>query len=205
MYAHLTPRIKNAYLGKKLGATLEQMRRTAEGSIAPDFTLTTPDGQELSLASLRGNYVLVDFWASWCGPCLREVPNVKKIYDKFHDKGFEIIGVSLDEDKEAWINAIDKHGLNWKHVSSLKGWNCPVAQLYSVTGIPAMFLLDKDGKIVLKSKVTEDDAVLCSASIDSKGRVTIPYNMLYLMNLEIGSEVSIWEFNGIIYIEKLGT
>ena len=148
MYAHLTPRIKNAYLGKKLGATLEQMRRTAVGSIAPDFTLTTPDGQELSLASLRGNYVLVDFWASWCGPCLREVPNVKKIYDKFHDKGFEIIGVSLDEDKEAWINAIDKHGLNWKHVSSLKGWNCPVAQLYSVTGIPAMFLLDKDGKIV---------------------------------------------------------
>ena len=148
MYAHLTPRIKNAYLGKKLESTVEQMRRTAVGSIAPDFTLTTPDGQELSLASLRGNYVLVDFWASWCGPCLREVPNVKKIYDKFHAKGFEILGVSLDEDKEDWINAIDKHDLNWKHVSSLKGWNCPVAQLYSVTGVPAMFLLDKDGKII---------------------------------------------------------
>ena len=102
----------------------------------------------LSLYSLRGHIVLLDFWASWCGPCLREVPNVKKIYDKYHSKGLEILGVSLDDKQKAWVNAIQNKELNWKHVSSLKGWDCPVAKLYNVTGIPRMYIIDENGTII---------------------------------------------------------
>lgn len=92
--------------------------------------------------------MLLDFWASWCGPCLAEVPNVKAVYEQYKDKGFEIYGVSLDDKKDAWVNAIEKHDLPWIHVSSLKGWECPVAKIYNVTGIPKMYLLDKEGRIV---------------------------------------------------------
>lgn len=150
LYNKLTSRIQNAYLGKKLKATIEQMKITAVGSIAPDFTLQTPEGTDLNLSSFKGKYVLLDFWASWCAPCLREVPNVKNVYDKYHEKGFEILSVSLDNNKDNWTTAIENHKLNWAHVSSLKGWKCPVVELYHVTGVPAMFLLDKEGKILAK-------------------------------------------------------
>ncbi len=142
MYDGLTPRIKNAYLGRKLKATIDNIKKTSLGNVAPDFTLNG------SLADFRGKYVLLDFWASWCGPCLREVPNVKKVYDKYHDKGFEILSVSLDDKKDNWTNAIEKYDLNWVHVSSLQGWDCPVAKLYNVSGVPAMLLIDKEGKII---------------------------------------------------------
>ena len=148
MYEGLTPRIKNAYLGRKLKTSIENIKKTSIGSIAPDFTLQAPDGKNVSLSDYRGKIVLLDFWASWCGPCLREVPNVKKVYDKFHDKGFEILSVSLDDKKDNWVNAIEKNDLDWGHVSSLKGWSCPVAKLYNVSGVPAMLLIDKEGKIV---------------------------------------------------------
>lgn len=148
MYESLTPRIKNAYLGRKLKMTIDNIKKTAVGSMAPDFTLQTPDGKDVSLSDYRGKNVLLDFWASWCGPCLREVPNVKKVYDRYHSQGFEILSVSLDDKKDNWENAIEKYDLNWGHVSSLKGWLCPVAKLYSVSGIPAMFLIDKTGKII---------------------------------------------------------
>lgn len=148
MYDGLSPRIKNAYLGQKLRTTIDNLKKTAVGSVAPDFTLQTPDGKNVSLSDYRGKYVLLDFWASWCGPCLREVPNVKKVYDRYHPEGFEILSVSLDDKKENWVNAIDKHELNWGHVSSLKGWQCPVVKLYSISGVPAMFLLDREGKII---------------------------------------------------------
>ena len=148
MYESLTPRIKNAYLGRKLKTSIDNIKKTAIGNVAPDFTLQAPDGQNISLSDYRGKIVLLDFWASWCGPCLREVPNVKKVYDKFHDKGFEILSVSLDDKKDNWVNAIEKNDLNWGHVSSLKGWDCPVAKLYNVSGVPAMLLIDKEGKIV---------------------------------------------------------
>ena len=91
---------------------------------------------------------MLDFWASWCGPCLREVPNVKAIYEKYHDKGFEIFGVSLDETAGPWKAAIKKNDMNWHHVSSLKGWECPVAKQYNVTGIPRMYIIDPEGKII---------------------------------------------------------
>lgn len=148
MYESLTPRIKNAYLGRKLKTSIDNIKKTSIGSMAPDFTLPAPDGKNVSLSDYRGKIVLLDFWASWCGPCLREVPNVKKVYDKFHDKGFEILSVSLDDKKDNWVNAIEKNDLDWGHVSSLKGWSCPVAKLYNVSGVPAMLLIDKEGKIV---------------------------------------------------------
>ena len=125
---------------------LDEYIRLAEfkvGSDVPDFELPDKDGKTFKLSSLRGKYVLIDFWASWCGPCLREVPNVKKVYDKFHDKGFEILSVSLDDKKDNWVNAIEKNDLDWGHVSSLKGWSCPVAKLYNVSGVPAMLLMEK--------------------------------------------------------------
>lgn len=147
-YDNLTDRVKNSNLGKTLKEKVDAMAQTNVGGVAPDIELPAPDGKMLSLHGLRGHIVLLDFWASWCGPCLREVPNVKRIYDKYHSKGLEILGVSLDEKQDAWVNAIRNKELNWKHVSSLKGWKCPVAQRYNVTGIPRMYIIDEKGTIV---------------------------------------------------------
>lgn len=147
-YNNLTPEVKSSYPGQLLSKKIEEMRFINVGGIAPDIDLPAPDGKNVKLSSLRGKYVLLDFWASWCGPCLAEVPNVKAIYEKYKDKGFEVFGVSLDDKQDAWEKAIDKHGLTWTHVSSLKGWDCPVAKRYNVTGIPRMYLLDPEGRIV---------------------------------------------------------
>ena len=144
----LTPKVKDSYPGRRLAEKIAELRQVSAGGIAPDIALSTPDGDVLKLSSLRGKYVLLDFWASWCGPCLAEAPNVKEIYDKYHDKGFEVYAVSLDEKADLWKNAIANHGLNWLHVSSLQGWKCPTAIRYNVTGIPRMYLLDKEGRIV---------------------------------------------------------
>ncbi len=96
----------------------------------------------------KGNYVLVDFWASWCGPCMAEVPNVKALYDKYHSRGFDIVGLSFDSKKEAWVGAINRTGMNWHHLSDLKGWGTLAAQTYGINAIPATLLVDPDGKIV---------------------------------------------------------
>lgn len=121
-----------------------------EGAFAPDFTLKTPTGEDLSLSSLRGKVVLIDFWASWCGPCRRENPNVRKLYRRFHYKGFEILGVSLDNDGNRWKGAIQADSLTWPHVSDLRGWQSSAAQLYQVSSIPQTYLIDKDGRIMAK-------------------------------------------------------
>ncbi|HMN04399.1 MAG TPA: TlpA disulfide reductase family protein [Flavobacteriales bacterium] len=121
------------------------------GGPAPDFTQDTPEGKPLSLSSLRGNVVLIDFWASWCRPCRMENPNVVKVYEKYHKKGFEILGVSLDKDKGAWTAAIKQDGLPWKHVSDLQFWNNAVAQQYGVSAIPYTVLLDREGKVIAKN------------------------------------------------------
>jgi peroxiredoxin len=148
LYAQLTPKVKKSALGKDLAEQIVALKRVNIGGTAPDITLADTAGNTISLASLRGKYVLLDFWASWCGPCRKEFPNVKAIYDEYRDKGFEIYAVSLDDKRGLWTNAIVKNELGWLHVSSLEGWKCPVAKLYNVTGIPKMYLLDKDGVIV---------------------------------------------------------
>lgn len=118
------------------------------GTPAPDFSAATPDGKMLSLNSFRGKYVLIDFWASWCGPCRAENPNVVKAYNAYKDKNFTVLGVSLDTDKENWKKAIAKDGLSWTHVSELKGWSSSIAQVYTVNSIPANFLIDPTGNII---------------------------------------------------------
>lgn len=121
----------------------------AVGEEAPDIKLTDPSGKVVALSSLKGKIVLLDFWASWCGPCRKENPNVVRAYDTYKDKGFTVYSVSLDNNKDNWTQAILKDGLKWEsHVSDLKGWQSSAAQLYGVRGIPATFLLDKDGKVV---------------------------------------------------------
>lgn len=123
----------------------------AVGKPAPEIDLKTPDGKNIKLSSLKGKVVLLDFWASWCGPCRMEMPNVVAAYKKYKDKGFTVYSVSLDKDATAWKNAINGLGMIWEnHVSDLKWWQCEAAQRYGIQGIPAAFLLDRDGVIVAK-------------------------------------------------------
>ena len=130
---------------------VSKMLATTIGQQAPEIVLPTPDDKELALSSFKGKIVLVDFWASWCGPCRKEMPNVVKAYTKFKDNGFEIYGVSLDQDKSRWIEAIQKDGITWPQVSDLKYWDSYAAKLYAVEGIPYTVLLDKEGKIIAKN------------------------------------------------------
>jgi peroxiredoxin len=150
LYNGLDTTIRVSFYGKKIKETLASAWLTAIGKPAPEFTANTADGKAIALSSFRGKYTLVDFWASWCGPCRAENPAVVKAYRKYHPKGFAILGVSLDETKPEWEQAIRKDGLSWTQVSDLKGWQSSIAALYGVKGIPMNFLLDKDGKIIGK-------------------------------------------------------
>jgi len=136
---------------------VEIERKTAIGSPAPEIALADPEGKIRKLSSLKGKVVLIDFWASWCGPCRKENPNVVAVYNKYHDAGFEIFSVSLDKDKDSWIKAIAKDNLLWpNHVSDLKYWKSAGAAAYGVTSIPYTVLVDKKGKIVAKKLRGED-------------------------------------------------
>lgn len=130
---------------------LGTMKGLAIGQPAPDFASTTPDGKTVRLSDLRGKYVLLDFWAAWCTPCRIENPNIVTQYHAFKDKGFTVMGVSLDRTRQAWVKAIEEDELDWTQVSDLKEWHGEAAQLYNITAIPASFLIDPEGKLVAKN------------------------------------------------------
>lgn len=152
LYEKLDKSILETKSGKNVKKMFESLNSVNIGSMAPDFSAPSPDGKVISLKESMGKVTLIDFWASWCGPCRQENPNVVAMYNELHEKGLNIIGVSLDKegDTEAWKTAIAKDGLTWNHISNLKHWKEPIAEQYNVKSIPATFLLDASGKIVAK-------------------------------------------------------
>jgi len=161
MYENLDPALKKTREGKSIKKNLDSLK-TAEkkndtsaaaveiGTVAPDFSAKSPEGKDISLKSSLGKLTLIDFWASWCGPCRKENPNVVALYKEFHAKGLNIVGISLDEKADKWKDAIAKDQLTWIHISNLKGWEDPIAKRYFVDGIPATFLLDEQGVVIAR-------------------------------------------------------
>ncbi|MCT1524140.1 TlpA disulfide reductase family protein [Sphingobacterium hotanense] len=152
VFLELDGSLRDTELGRKVAERIAQVKKTQEGVEAPDFTQPDVDGNPVKLSDFRGKYVLLDFWASWCAPCRRENPNLVKSYAQFKDRGFEILGVSMDKatDKAKWLKAIQDDGLTWKQVGDLKGWDNEAGALYEVKAIPMNYLIDPEGKIIAK-------------------------------------------------------
>lgn len=158
MFNALSKEIQDSKPGKRVATNVEKLKKseeaekkTAVGAKAPNFSGPTPDGKEIALTDVLGKATLIDFWAAWCRPCRAENPNIVSVYKKYHDKGLNIIGVSLDKSEEAWKKAIADDGLEWNHVSHIAYFNDEIAQQYNVDAIPAAFLLDENGVIVAKN------------------------------------------------------
>jgi thiol-disulfide isomerase/thioredoxin len=147
-YDLLSDQLKNSKSGLEVQKTVNSFGLMKKGNYVLDFEQRDIHDSSFHLSSLKGQYVLIDFWASWCGPCRKENPNVKKVYDKYHAQGFEIVSVSLDNDANQWKQAVEKDKLNWIQISDLKGWENEIAKTFHINGIPTNILLDKEGKII---------------------------------------------------------
>lgn len=158
LYTGLDQSLKDTEAGRAIKLSIDELKATAVGAFAPDFTQNDVNGTPVKLSSFKGKYVLIDFWASWCGPCRQENPNVVKAYNKYKAKNFTILGVSLDrpDGKADWLAAIKTDGLAWTQVSDLQFWNNAVATLYFVRSIPQNFLIDPNGKIIAKNLRGDD-------------------------------------------------
>lgn len=151
LYRTLSDEIRKTSVGQELGYVIDPPKGVEIGDTAPNFSALTPDGKELSLKEVLakdGKYTLVEFWASWCPNCQEEMPHVVDIYKDFHDKGLNIIGVSIDKEKSEWVNAIQDYGMDWDQVSNLKYWQDPIVRSYGVNSIPTNYLLDENGKVI---------------------------------------------------------
>ena len=148
LFNGLAPQVKYSQMGMAVAQVIKNEKKNALGYVLPDFTQADTSGTPITLSSFRGKFVLIDFWASWCRPCRMENPNVVNVFQKFKDKNFTVLGVSLDRSKPAWIEAINADGLTWTHVSDLQFWNNAVAQQFQIQSIPANYLIDPEGKVV---------------------------------------------------------
>ncbi|MEQ8426103.1 MAG: TlpA disulfide reductase family protein, partial [Cyclobacteriaceae bacterium] len=155
LYLHVAEELQKEWpdyqVAKDFIANVEKMKVLAVGQPAPEIALPNPEGKVVALSSLRGDYVLVDFWAKWCGPCRQENPNVVRMYQKYKDSGFEVYGVSLDRSREDWLRAIEEDGLTWTHVSDLKYFDSQAAHDYNINSIPFSVLVDPEGIIIAKN------------------------------------------------------
>ncbi|UII19009.1 TlpA disulfide reductase family protein [Fulvivirga ligni] len=154
--------LRGSQLGQKTLDKINVAKRSEEGAKVSDFTIENLEGEPFTFSSLKGDYVLLEFWASWCKPCRAENPNLKKIYSKLQDQNFEIVGISLDESKKPWENAIEKDELPWIHISQLRGFKSDIAKHYGITAIPQNMLVDPEGIIIAKNLRGEDLATRLS-------------------------------------------